>query len=383
MNELRQRACQICGGRNINPLFTNEMAPLAGVDLSYRVGACPACGFNFAFELPDDVTYQSYYQTLSKYDVSATLSASDQKRFDAIVHLCQQWLTPHSIIVDIGCGEGALLSRLKTNGFHNLYGVDPAPNAGTIALQKYGLNAVHQGFFESASALVPLAQADGVCIAAVLEHLPNLRSDLEKLIGHLKPGCKLVIEVPTLELFGYQNAEPFGEFSLEHINFFCRDSLSELLASLDWRCVHTEYVEYPELQTGSVISVFDHARAPTNPDRSIAPPQLNDYIAGSSGMMQEMLKNIPAGDLIIYGAGSHSARILPLLTKTAGINVVTIVDSNPNLLGKTLGRWTIQAPSVIDSLPTVPVLVSSFRSQSEIADSLRSRYKNPLVLLYQ
>lgn len=382
MNALRQRVCQICGNSGIRPLFDNAMAPLAGVDLSYRVGACPTCGFNFAFELPSDATYQNYYQTLSKYDVSATLSASDQKRFDAIVRLCQRWLTLQSIVVDIGCGEGALLSKLKANGFENLYGVDPAPNAGAVALQKYGLQAVREGFFDSAAAAVPLTQADSVCIAAVLEHLPNLRSDMQQLIAYLKPGCKLVIEVPTLELFGHQNAEPFGEFSLEHINYFSRDSLGQLMESLGWRCEHTEYVKYPELQTGSVISVFQRVDPPAAVDFSITPPQLDSYIAGSEALVHTVLRSIPVGDVIVYGAGSHSARILPLLAKTPGLNVIAVVDGNPNLLGKTLGLWEIQTPDVISSLPNVAVVVSSYRSQSEIATNLRSKYPNPLVLLY-
>ena len=383
MNTLRQRACQICGNSDIRPLFDNEMAPLAGVDLSYRVGACSTCGFNFAFELPDDATYQRYYQNLSKYDVSATLSASDQKRFDAIVRLCQCWLTPQSTIVDIGCGEGALLSKLKILGFQNLFGVDPAPNAPTIALDKYGLEAVRQGFFDNAASVVPMTSADGVCIAAVLEHLPNLRADMQILISNMKPGGKLFIEVPTLELFGVENSEPFGEFSLEHINYFCSESLGQLMASLGWRCEHTEYVEYPELQTGSVISVFARKDSPVAADFSALPPQLDDYITGCEQQVRAVLERIPTGDIIIYGAGSHSARVLPLLAKTTGLNVVAVVDGNPNLLGKTLGQWTIQAPGLICSLPQkVPIVISSYRAQKEIAASLRGTYPNPLVLLY-
>jgi hypothetical protein len=59
-----------------------------------------------------------------------------------------------------------------------------------------------------------------------------------------------------------------------------------------------------------------------------------------------------------------------------------IVDGNPNLAGKKMGRWTVKPPASIHETPDIPVLVSSFRSQREIAASLRSKYPNPLVLLY-
>ena len=377
-----QRHCQICGDKNIRPLFDNVMAPLAGVDLSYRVGACSICGFNFAFELPEDAIYQYYYQTLSKYDVSAPLSASDQKRFDAIVRLCQRWLSPQSIVVDIGCGEGALLSNLHAQGFQNLFGVDPAPNAPAVALKKYGLESVHQGFFDNAETVVPLAKADGVCISAVLEHLPNLRASMQMLINNMKLGCKLFIEVPSLELFGVENAEPFGEFSLEHLNYFCRDTLELLMTSLGLYCLHTEYVVYPNLQTGSVIAVFSRQFYPYVIDFSIARPQLDSYIDGCQQIMGIVLGSIPKCEIIVYGAGSHSARLLPLLAYTKGVKVIAVIDSNPNLQGKTMGQWTIQSPDLIGTFPHTPLVISSFRSQKEIADGLKEKYPNQLVLLY-
>lgn len=378
----RRRECQVCGGNNIRHLFDNAMAPLAGVDLSYQVGDCVNCGFSFAYELPNDVTYQSYYQTLSKYDVLATLSDSDQVRFDAIVRLLQSQLPPQSIVVDIGCGEGALLSKLRTAGYQNLFGIDPAPNVRAIALKKYGLDSIRQGFFDDAATVVPLTSADGICIAAVLEHLPNLRVDMQQLLRHLKPKCKLFIEVPTLELFGHAHGEPYGEFSLEHVNYFCSATLSNLMITLGWYCEQSEYLAFPELQTGSVISVFGHSKSSLAVQSPNTVPKLDTYVNDCNKQVNAMLEKIPNSEIIIYGAGSHSARILPLLAGIPTLTINAIVDNNPNLTGKTLGTWEIQTPSLINTMPGVPILVSSFRLQNEIANALRNKYPNPLVLLY-
>jgi hypothetical protein len=65
-----------------------------------------------------------------------------------------------------------------------------------------------------------------------------------------------------------------------------------------------------------------------------------------------------------------------------GCEVQGIVDSNLNLEGKRMGRWTVRTPSSIHETPDVAVLVSSFRSQEAIPAHLRKTAPNPLVLLY-
>ena len=382
MTITHRRDCPICGGVAIRHLFDNVMAPVADVDMSYRVGDCTSCGFSFAYDLPDDATYQHYYRTLSKYDVSATLSKADQTRFSAIARVIGQDLQADAIVVDIGCGEGALLAQLQAAGFSHLYGVDPAPNIPQVAQQKYGLDCIQTGFLGNAASVAPLAAADCVCLAAVLEHLPQLRSDLTGLLSHLKPGCTLVLEVPTLELFDCAQAEPYGEFSLEHIHYFCRDSLSQLMASLGWICKHTEYLAYPELQTGSVISAFVRSTAGPSTSFTDQVPRLDRYIRACQTQVEQMVQKLPAQDIIVWGAGSHSARLLPLLEATGTVQIRALVDGNPNLIGKTLGDWTIESPAVIAGLSDLPVVISSFRAQHDIAAQLVKRFPNPLVLLY-
>jgi SAM-dependent methyltransferase len=358
------------------------MAPLDDVNLSYRVGDCTACGFSFAYELPDDATYQRYYRHLSKYDVGATLSNSDHARFQAIVALVQETMPADACVVDIGCGEGALLAKLSEAGFAQLHGIDPAPNAPALAQSKYGLTGVRSGFLRDAATMVPLREADGVCIAAVLEHLPNLRNDLAHLLGHLKRECVLIVEVPSLELFQGVLGEPFGEFSLEHVNYFSSDSLARLMISLGWRCITTRHFEFSEWQTGSVLSAFARSTSAVAQPLTETIPRLDGYVASCTAQVQTVLGKIPPGEVIVWGAGSHSARLLPMLASVTSTKVRAVVDGNPNLVGKALGDLEIQSPELLRILPLFPVVISSFRAQAEIAARLQRDYLNPLVLLY-
>jgi SAM-dependent methyltransferase len=204
------RICPVCRHHDAEPVYENTMAPLGGFDMSYRVGRCRQCGFFFADTLADEQTFRSYYQSVSKYDVADEISLLDSLRIDAAVQLCKGIISYHARVVDLGCGYGALLSRLKAAGWSDLYGIDPAPNFIERARRLFGLEHIYCGTMSDAHRLLPLAQADLVCITAVLEHLPYLRSDLTELLERLRPGCRILVEVPALEHFSGADGEPFG-----------------------------------------------------------------------------------------------------------------------------------------------------------------------------
>ena len=146
----------------------------------------------------------------------------------------------------------------------------------------------------------------------------------------------------------------------------------------------TEIVNLPEGATDSLFGLFELTNeVPVNfeplPDSGKA---MTSYINDSKKRLDDAISRIPNGSLVIYGAGSHTARLLPYLEKLNEKNIVAVVDNNPNLLNKTIGKWVIQSPSVIETLPDAQILISSFRFQNEIAVNLKKRYQNQLVLLY-
>ena len=141
---------------------------------------------------------------------------------------------------------------------------------------------------------------------------------------------------------------------------------------------------FRSVSSGSILGLFEWSGSiPQDPDFQLSQSDaLSGYIAASQRQLDQALKRVPAGPLIVYGAGSHTARLLAHLEKIPGCEVRGIVDSNPNLEGKRMGRWTVRAPISVLETPSVSVLVSSFRSQEAIASYLRQTAPNPLVLLY-
>lgn len=380
----RIRPCQVCLSDKIESLFENTLSPVDGLDLSYSIGKCRQCGFHFANRLADDETISKYYRSASKYDVTSSISDWDLARIQSAIRILEPLVGKDERVVDLGCGFGALLACMRDSGWTDLHGVDPGPKAAQRAKELFDIGNIHCATMGTAHTVLPLWQADLVCIMAVLEHLPSLRNDMQALIAHLRPGCRILVEVPALDLFKAQAAEPFGEFSLEHIQFFSATSLRNFFAGLGAKAIALENVALPMLQSGSLFGLFENLGSKSSDiemerDDSAV---FRDYVEGSHETLKTAMQKIPSTPFLIYGAGSHTARILPFLEITHSQHLLGIVDGNTNLIGKTMGRWTILPPDALTIMPNVSVLVSSFRSQLEIASGLQSRFVNNLVLMY-
>jgi SAM-dependent methyltransferase len=378
------RNCPICSHFQAQNILDNTMAAVGGFDMSYKVVRCSNCGFHYARQLPDPDTFSAYYQSVSKYDAPDSVAPVDRARVEATVRFLEGRIGKDERIADLGCGYGALLGGLQAAGWQQLQGLDPAPNAADCAMKMFGVSNIQRGLMSEAHTLLDLQSVDLVCIMCVLEHLPQLRKDMFSLLEHLRPGCKVLLEVPAVECFLQPNCEPFGEFSLEHIQFFDSASLTNLMQSLGARQIALNLLDLPMVASGSMLGLFEWSgHIPEEPVFQLSVSEaMNAYIDASQYQLEFALKRVPAGPVIVYGAGSHTARLLAHLERIPGCEVRGIVDSNPNLEGKRMGRWTVRAPSSIKETPDIAVLVSSYRSQEAIAAHLRETVPNSLVLLY-
>jgi len=386
---LRIRPCPICGSLNAIPRYLNTMAPLDGLDMSYRVAQCNGCGFVFADQLPSPTAYGTYYRSLSKYDIAPTstagISQTDQLRCGAAVDLLRAHVGMDAGIADLGCGSGMLLDALRTAGWSHLLGIDPAPCAPEQASTQFGLDCVRSGTLEQAPELADLSAMDVICLTGVLEHLPRLREDLETLTSAIGRNTRILVEVPALERFTRPPFEPYGELSLEHIQYFSAASLTELFETLGFTALSIALVDLPPGNCDSLFGLFARSPATQMPSSSMTKGNyIDEYIAQSEAMAQSAAVRIaacPAKSLVIYGAGSHTARLFPRLLAADESRLVGLVDNNPNLQNKRLGPLLIEAPKTLGRYADATIIVSSFRAQRQIADTLRAQYPNPVLTL--
>lgn len=377
------RVCPVCGGNNIKRLHLNTMVPINGLDMSYLLAQCNLCGFHFAQELPEEAQYRMYYNELSKYDSQPTVSPVDRERINAAVNLCESLNIPKEcLIIDLGCGFGSLMAALRDAGWTRIAGIDPAPQSSSQAKEQFGLDGVYQGTLADANEIINLKDADLICLMAVVEHLPELRRDLERMLGQLRLGARILVEVPALELFNGIDGEPFGELSLEHIQFFSEKSMRNLLASLGMRILNSKLLPLPSLHSGSLFVMAEFGGSLMDLEYESS-DIMSSYLTSSAVRLHSALKKVPDKPFLLYGAGSHSARLIPMLSTGQRTNLRAVFDANVNLHGKLFDDWVVQAPANLPDYPDLPVLISSYRSEISIAKDLKQRFPHrPVQLMY-
>ncbi len=103
-------------------------------------------------------------------------------------------------LLDIGCGNGTFLSRMRDAGWE-VTGVEPDPAAAKLAQQGLGI-PIFSGTLEDAK--FADASFDAVTLSHVIEHVYNPVSLLSECRRLLKPNGRVVILTPNLESLGHQ-----------------------------------------------------------------------------------------------------------------------------------------------------------------------------------
>jgi len=107
-------------------------------------------------------------------------------------------------ILDVGCGEGALLAFLRARGYANLAGFDLSPENVAIC-HALGLDFVEQGDALCQAERYPPGSFGVIFVMDVLKHLPKQRAAdfLEQVRQCLRPGGAVIIQTPNMgSVFG-------------------------------------------------------------------------------------------------------------------------------------------------------------------------------------
>jgi SAM-dependent methyltransferase len=123
-------------------------------------------------------------------------------------------------ILEIGCGDGALLARLAREGA-SVVGVDLEETAVELARRMFKQRGLRGEFFTDLKA-VESRRFDTVVLAEVIEHLDDVDAMLTRVVGLLSARGRLVLTTPIRLL----------ERSLDvhHVHEFWPDELRALVS---------------------------------------------------------------------------------------------------------------------------------------------------------
>ena len=224
-----------------------------------------------------------------------------------------------------------------------------------------------------------------------MEHIRDLDTAIRHLQRLLSPDGRVYIEVPDASRYKSAQDAPFQEFSIEHINFFSRKSLSNLMAARGFRVIDTEHTVRPqhEVACPCVYGIFEYSMHPATIDfDNETETALDAYVKACSAedtrircVIERSLR--PGERMIVWGVGTLTLRLLA----TGGLDPATIVlfvDSNPKYQRQRLHGIPIVSPVEIMDRPE-PILISSCSSQAAIHREIRDglALRNPLILLFE
>lgn len=200
------------------------------------------------------VTYpQPSLDTLGKYYESEDyISHTDNKRslFEKAYHFVKQIALKNKLdlinsfqpnngkILDIGAGTGDFLLTAQENGWQTI-GVEPSPRAKGIAIKK-GIS-----FVEDTKELENHS-FDVITMWHVLEHVPDLDTQIKELKRLLKLDGTLIIAVPNYKSF---DAEYYGAFWAAydvpiHFWHFSKKAIQLLFAKEEMKLVKVLPMKY-------------------------------------------------------------------------------------------------------------------------------------------
>lgn len=160
-----------------------------------------------------------------RYSLANELSPAQRHRWRLVVRELKG-LPECAMVVDLGCGSGALLERIgRARPDARLAGIDVEPSALERARRRLPTAQFVRGDLDqdAGEALSFRGRADAVVCSEVLEHLSAPERALRLARQLLRPGGRLIVTVP---------AGPMNDFdrSIGHRKHYRLDDLTGLLS---------------------------------------------------------------------------------------------------------------------------------------------------------
>ncbi len=235
-----QVACNQCGSIDKRPY-----CPENGLGLVQ----CAQCGLVFVGQRPEaDDLYTLYGAAYFKNDNSGVVGYTDylkdepniRKTFVRRLRHIEQFVKPGRLL-DIGCAAGFFMDEARARGW-SVQGVDVSDFAVEYARQRFGYDVRRGSLLDQD---YPLESYDLVTMWDVIEHVPDPKAYIHRSARLTKRGGILALATPDIDSLparltgrrwvGYKLSE-------EHIYYFSRRTLANMLTEAGFEIVHVRHV---------------------------------------------------------------------------------------------------------------------------------------------
>jgi SAM-dependent methyltransferase len=210
--------CIICGNTQNNTSFEVQEHQM-GIGHLFHYQQCGACHSAQLLDPPAD--FAPYYQNDNYYSFHLELRLEQNivrkiqtghilfGKYPIIGHLLTLGYTVNEFIdwmkqsgaryddaiLDVGTGNGSLLTKLYQAGFKDLTGIDPFIEK---EVSYEGVRIERKSIFDVTH------QYDLVMMHHSLEHMPDPKAALRKAYEIIKPGKTLLVRIPIMNNYGWR-----------------------------------------------------------------------------------------------------------------------------------------------------------------------------------
>lgn len=201
--------CPVCNSTAFTPFLEVKDHMITKED--FRIVCCDNCGFHFTNPIPSIENIGDYY----KGDVYVSHSSSKKGLINWLYNIVRKrtlkqklrWIQSNSKgknLLDLGCGTGHFLRAAIDVGFNGT-GIEPDEDARNFAKTENNLSPLAQ------SELYHLDKGsiDVVTMWHVLEHVYDLKKDVETLTQLLSKDGTIFIAVPNMNAYDAQKYKSY------------------------------------------------------------------------------------------------------------------------------------------------------------------------------
>lgn len=301
--------------------------------------------YNAAFR-PDLMAYDSHYQN------EQAVSLLFQQHLETVAGLIDVHIGPEQL-VEVGCGKGFFLEMLLARDI-DITGFDPTYEGNNERIQrKYFARGV-------------VAQANGLILRHVLEHIQHPVNFLNKLKEANGGRGKIYIEVPCLDWI--LDRKSWFDIFYEHVNYFRLSDFSRIF---------DDVIDCGRLFGGQYLYVIAELSTLKNPEIN-----MQDRVNFSADFTQNIIEQnrTEEGRTAIWGGASKGV-IFSLLKARVGQSVSMVIDINPAKQGKYLAGTGLQVQSPKQAIRLLAPGSTIYVMNSNYIEEIRQLTKNIFNLI--